>query len=87
MTQNNQKNASYLYLTNVSSTALQIFFTRGIYSNTRKAGTNKTHYIQAMLVLKLANEGKEQQIQNSPVIPTLLCCTWQGCTTMSVQVK
>jgi len=35
-------------------TTLQIFFTREIYSNTRKAGKNKTHYIQAKLVLNLA---------------------------------
>jgi hypothetical protein len=40
-------------------TTLQIFFTRGTYSNTRKAGKNKTHYIQAKLVLNLANKGSE----------------------------
>ena len=40
-------------------TTLQIFFTRGIYSNTRKAGKHKTHYIQAKLVLNLANKGTE----------------------------
>ena len=40
-------------------TTLQIFFTREIYSNTRKAGKNKTHYIQAKLVLNLAKKRSE----------------------------
>jgi hypothetical protein len=66
---------------------LQIFFTRGIYSNTSKAGTNETHYIQAILVLNLANQGGEQHIQHNLVILTLIRCIWQGRTTKSVQVK
>ena len=68
-------------------TILQIFFTRGIYSNTWKAGKNKTHYSQAKLVLNLANKGSEQQIQHNSVAPTQLCSIWQGCTAKSVHVS
>ena len=46
--ENNQTNQIISFSSMSIFTTLQIFFTRGIYSNTRKAGTNKTHYIQAI---------------------------------------
>jgi hypothetical protein len=57
--ENNQTNQMISFSSMFIFTTLQIFFTRGIYSNTRKAGKNKTHYIQAKLVLNLAKKDSE----------------------------